>query len=335
MKLTQLLLVTAAVALLGVAACNRPEARDNARVAAAEVKQVAGRAGEKLADSWLATKIQAQYFADDDIKARNILVSARDGVVTLKGRVDSPDAHDQALQIARNTDGVVQVNDQLTTGAEPAARAASRAAAPANTPVATSGITPSAAAPFADRLNDSGITASVQSKYFLDPNIKARRIEVDTRQGVVTLRGEVASDDERAQALILARTTEGVERVEDALTVNAGLVQPLPSAQLGIAAPQAAAPGSASAAVPSAGVPPTPPNPAQAADATLTTELESKIAADNLFKSAALDITAKDGVVLLEGTVPSAAAKQRALKVVRETKGVLQVVDRLKVGRSK
>jgi hyperosmotically inducible periplasmic protein len=330
MKSPQLVLVTAAVVLLGTTACDRPETRDNARVAAAEVKQVAGRAGEKLADSWLATKIQAQYFADDDVKARNILVSARDGVVTLKGRVDGPNAHDQALQIARNTDGVVQVNDQLTMGAESAPRADSRAAEPAHEPVATSGMTPSAAAPIAERLNDSGVTASIQSKYFVDPNIKARRIEVDTRQGVVTLRGEVASDDERAQALILARTTEGVQRVEDALTVNAGLVQPLPSAQLGIAAPQAGAPGSASAAVPSAT-----PNPAQAQDAALTTQLESKFAADNLFKSAALDITAKDGVVLLEGTVPSAAAKQRALKVVRETKGVLQVVDRLKVGRAR
>jgi hyperosmotically inducible periplasmic protein len=330
MKSPQLIVVTAAVALVGAAACNRPDARDNARVAAAEVKQAAGLAGEKLADSWLATKIQAQYFADDDVKARNILVTARDGVVTLRGRVDNPNAHDQALQIARNTDGVAEVNDQLTMGSEPPARADSGGRQPANQPVATSGITPSAGAPIAERLNDPGVTASIQSKYFLDPNIKARRIEVDTRQGVVTLRGEVASDDERAQALILARTTEGVQRVEDALTVNAGLVQPLPSAQLGIAAPQAAAPGSASTAVTS-----TAPTPAQAADAALTTELESKFAADNLFKSAALDVTARDGVVLLEGTVPTTAAKQRALKVVRETKGVLQVVDRLTVRGAK
>jgi osmotically-inducible protein OsmY len=37
--------------------------------------------------------------------------------------------------------------------------------------------------------------------------------------------------------------------------------------------------------------------------------------------------------VLLEGTVPTTAAKQRALTIARETKGVLQVVDRLTVSR--
>lgn len=208
------------VATLSVAACNRPDARDNARAAAAEVKDAAGRASETLADGWLATKIQAQYFADADVKARNILVSARDGVVTLKGRVETASAHEQALQIAKNTDGVSHVNDQLTLGAGPAASPGQPAAPqPSAGAVATTGTAPSAAASAA-WLNDAGITASIQSKFFLDSNIKARRIEVDTRAGVVTLRGEVATDDERAQALILARTTEGVERVEDGLTVN-------------------------------------------------------------------------------------------------------------------
>ena len=59
--------------------------------------------------------------------------------------------------------------------------------------MATTGVAPGTAAPVAERLNDSGITASIQSKYFLDSNIKGRRIDVDTHQGVVTLRGEVAN----------------------------------------------------------------------------------------------------------------------------------------------
>jgi osmotically-inducible protein OsmY len=147
----------------------------------------------------------------------------------------------------------------------------------------------------------------------MDASIKARRIEVDARQGVVTLRGEVASDDERAQALILARTTEGVQRVEDALTVNAALTQALPSAQVGVglAAPSAAA----------------------TQDAALTRQIEAKLTSEDALKNATIDVVAKGGVVLLEGTAPTAAAKQRVLSLVRETKGVLQVVDRLKVGR--
>jgi hyperosmotically inducible protein len=322
MNTPQLIWATVIVATLPVAACHRPDARDNARVAAAEVKDVAGRAREKLADSWLATKIQAQYFADDDVKARNILVTARDGVVTLKGRVDTPNAHEQALQIARNTDGVRFVNDRLTLGFGPAATAGQEASLQRSTDaVATTGVVPSADTPVAERLNDPGITASIQSKYFLDGNIKGRRIEVDTRQGVVTLRGEVASDDERAQALILARTTEGVQRVEDNLSVNIALAQPpLQPAQAAQVTPAPALPAAA---------------PAQAQDAELTAQLESKFAADRQVKGAAIDVTAKDGVVLLEGTAPTAAAKQRALSVTRQTQGVLQVVDRIRVRGAK
>ena len=323
MKTAQLICAAVVVATLPVVACNRPDARDNARVAAAEVKDVAGRASEKLADSWLATKIQAQYFADNDVKARNILVSAHDGVVTLKGRVDTPNAHEQALQIAKNTDGVLGVNDELTLGAGPAARPGETSASPSSRDtVATTGVAPSTAAPVAERLNDSGITASIQSKYFLDSNIKGRRIDVDTHQGVVTLRGEVASDDERAQALILARTTEGVQRVEDSLTVNLA-AQSAPAAQAVAPAP------AISSALPAATAA------AQTEDAALTSLLESKFAADRQIKGAAIEVMAKDGVVLLEGTVPTAAAKQRMLSLARQTKGVIQVVDRVKVGRTR
>jgi hyperosmotically inducible protein len=304
---TPQLMCAALVAMLPLAACNRSDTRDKAQVAAAEVKNAAGRAGEKLADGWLATKIQAQYFADDDVKARTILVSARDGVVRLRGTVDSQNAHDQALQIARNTDGVKTVEDELTGPA---------ASSPA--PVPTSGIAPATLPALAERLNDAGVTASIQAKYFLDGTIKGRRIDVDTRQGVVTLRGEVASDDERAQALLLARTTEGVQRVEDALAVNAALSPAAASAADPGNAPVAAAPSVA---------------PEQTQDSSLASDIQSQLGADQQLKGAAIEVTAKDGVVLLEGTVPSAAMKQKALSTARSSKGVLQVVDRLSIKR--
>src|SRR5688500_8167174 len=82
-------LFTGALALVVVVAgCNRTETRREARETAAEVKAAASRAGEQLADSWLTTKVQAQYFADEDIKSRYITVTSRDGTVTVKGFVE-------------------------------------------------------------------------------------------------------------------------------------------------------------------------------------------------------------------------------------------------------
>src|SRR5687768_17891977 len=119
MHRTQLFVGTLALVVV-VGGCNRTETKREARETAAEVKAAASRAGEQLADSWLTTKVQAQYFADDDIKSRYITVSSRDGIVTVKGFVESEDVRQQALQIARNTDGVRQVDDQLLIGQPPA-----------------------------------------------------------------------------------------------------------------------------------------------------------------------------------------------------------------------
>lgn len=304
---THLIFAAVIAAALAGAGCNRAETDQRA----ADVRDVAARAGDHLADSWLTTKIQAQYFADQDIKARYIHVSTRDGAVTLSGRVDDQGARMQAIQIANNTDGVKHVTDQLIVGAAPtAADIAARTDAAwnplvvrepaASDPVATSGAPPP---------DDALITSSVQAKYYLDNSIKGRRIDVDTRRGVVTLRGEVASDGERAQALLLARTTQGVDRVEDGLTVKATLEQPQASA------PESPAPA------------------AQSQDMTLTSGIQDRFAADAQVQAGAIEVTTKDGVVLLDGTAPTAAAKQRALTLARETPGVIQVVDRISVTR--
>src|SRR5687767_5739956 len=144
--------------------CNRKETVREVRERAAEVKAAASRAGEQLADSWLTTKVQAQYFADDDIKSRYITVSSRDGVVTVKGFVESEDVRQQALQIAKNTDGVRQINDQLLIG-QPSTRGFETA------PVATTGADAAdssaqpAAGGAAAAVTDDMINSRIQAKY--------------------------------------------------------------------------------------------------------------------------------------------------------------------------
>lgn len=46
------------------------------------------------------------------------------------------------------------------------------------------------------------------------------KIDVDTRDGVVTLTGQVASAVAKEHAIAIAQLTEGVRRVEDRLTVS-------------------------------------------------------------------------------------------------------------------
>jgi len=221
MNTPRVLAATAVLVALPVFACSRAQTSQEAERATEQVKTAAEQAGEKLADSWLTAKIQAQFFVDDDIKSRYINVSARDGVVKLKGFVESDDARRQVLEITRNTDGVKQIDERQLLVGRPASESFDAASTTfATAPVATTGVTP--AAPAA-QLDDSTVVSLVQAKYFLDPTIKGRNISVELTAGVVTLRGQVASENERAQALMLARSTPGVQRVEDYLTVDVAL----------------------------------------------------------------------------------------------------------------
>ena len=215
--------VLAAIAVLvtlAAVACNRTQTRQDTERAGEQVKAAAEQAGEKLADSWLTAKIQAQFFVDEDIKSRFINVRSRDGVVRLKGFVESDDARRQVLEITRNTDGVKLIEAQELLVGRPANESFETASAASATPIATTGIAP---APPAASPDASTVVSLVQAKYFLDPVIKTRDINVELANGVLTLWGQVASENERAQALLLARSTPGVQRVEDFLTVDAAL----------------------------------------------------------------------------------------------------------------
>jgi osmotically-inducible protein OsmY len=72
-----------------------------------------------------------------------------------------------------------------------------------------------------DALADGQLTAKIKSKMTLDDLVQARTIDVDTRDGQVTLTGRVRSESERQRALQLARETNGVRSVVDRLVVQA------------------------------------------------------------------------------------------------------------------
>src|SRR5688572_5859341 len=67
---------------------------------------------------------------------------------------------------------------------------------------------------------DAGITTSVKSKLAADDTVKAYQVDVDTSNYVVTLSGEVDTPAQRAEAVRIARETEGVRDVIDQLRVN-------------------------------------------------------------------------------------------------------------------
>ena len=71
-----------------------------------------------------------------------------------------------------------------------------------------------------EKTADASITAAVKTKLLGDPKVGGLKIDVDTRDNVVTLSGVVNSAAEKAEAVRLAKTTSGVKSVVDKLTIK-------------------------------------------------------------------------------------------------------------------
>jgi hyperosmotically inducible periplasmic protein len=66
-------------------------------------------------------------------------------------------------------------------------------------------------------------------------------------------------------------------------------------------------------------------------DAGITTAVKSKLAADDTVKAYKVDVDTNNKVVTLSGDVDTAAQRQQAVTIARNTDGVTDVIDRLNV----
>jgi hyperosmotically inducible protein len=153
-------------------------------------------AEQQVSDSWITTKIKSKLAADPTTEALEVDVDTMNGVVRLSGIVDEDQERREAEELARQTDGVKRVINELRIG-------------DANDwdvehPVA----------------DDAAITANVKSRLTTDPDVSGLSIDVDTLDGVVTLFGTVNSERERAEAERLARNTDGVKAVRNQIQVQ-------------------------------------------------------------------------------------------------------------------
>jgi hyperosmotically inducible periplasmic protein len=72
--------------------------------------------GDSLDDAWIHTKIVAQLIGNSTTPERKINVDVKDNVVTLRGTVETAEQKTEAEQIAKNTESVKSVNNQLKVG---------------------------------------------------------------------------------------------------------------------------------------------------------------------------------------------------------------------------
>lgn len=162
-------------------------------------------AGAAVTDTWITMKVHSQFVPEDALEDSNIDVDTRNGVVTLSGTVATEAGRTRAVAIAKATDGVKSVNDTLKV-APPADRPAGAAA-------------PGAAKTGARRVTDGWIKSKIYAQFLTENTLEDSDIDVDVSAGNVTLNGTVATDAGRTRAVSIAKATDGVKNVKDALKI--------------------------------------------------------------------------------------------------------------------
>jgi hyperosmotically inducible protein len=189
-------------------------------------------------DAGITSAVKSKMALDDRVKASDINVDTHSHVVTLNGTVASTGEKERAEMIARNTNGVSSVVNDLVVGPAPAAtsgRDEDQQKATDASGQTTSGVkaktessaheakvkTEKAASKTGELITDAAITTDLKTKLAAEPGVSALDVHVDTNNHVVTLSGTVKTKAEAQKAMAMARDTKGVKRVVNHLKVAA------------------------------------------------------------------------------------------------------------------
>lgn len=185
---------------LGVAACGKTTDPSSKQTSVAQ----------DITDTAITAAVKSKLAMDRDLDSSDISVATHGGSVTLTGSVQHAAARSAAETATRSVSGVKNVSNQLGV-TSPSVAEAAKASGEA---VRATGDAASQA------VLDTWITTKVQSLLLADSEAKGLDVGVDTKDGVVTLVGELSTQAAVDHVKKLARSVEGVKRVDfAALTV--------------------------------------------------------------------------------------------------------------------
>jgi hyperosmotically inducible periplasmic protein len=165
-----------------------------ASMAACTATRTTRSAGETLDDTTVTAKVKTALARDPATSAYRIEVESYRGEVQLNGFVESADMKSAATRVAKSVDGVKSVSNNLEVSS--GERTAGQV------------------------VDDGVITAKVKAALIDDPNVAARDVNVQTREGVVQLAGFVDNSSQKSKASEVTRKVAGVKQVDNQLEVK-------------------------------------------------------------------------------------------------------------------
>jgi hyperosmotically inducible protein len=218
-----------------------------------------------------------------------------------------------------------------------------------------------------DTLDDAWLVTKVKAQFWDEDALDESDINVDARDGVIILRGTVASQAGKTRAVAIARTTEGVKRVDDRLTIAVAqrdrddddVAESRDEAREAAkdakreskeAARDARDAGREAKRDTKAAARDVKEDTKEASDDAersgrdtagtvgetvtdgwITTKVKSSFVGEDALEDSDIDVDTNDGVVTLTGTVASQAGRARAVAIAKKIEGVKDVKDELKI----
>ena len=204
------------------------------------------------------------YLQGDDIK-----IQSRDGAVTLTGFVSEEYHKSLAQETVADLPGVKSVDNRLEVkGASPTAN------------------------------SDAWLRDKVKATLLFHPSVSAGITEIDVKDGIVTLRGDAASQAQKELTTEYARDVEGVKDVNNEMTVTKTSEKTRTVGE-------------------------------KIDDASITAQVKLTLLYHRSTSVLNTSVTTKKGVVTLGGKASNAAEVELATKLAKDINGVKDVINRM------
>ena len=233
----------------------------------ASVPLHASEMDDRIESSARNSHIFVTYLNGDDIK-----IQSMDGAVTLTGTVSQESHKSMAQETMASLPGVKSVDNRLEVkGALPGAN------------------------------SDAWLTEKVKATLSFHRSVSAGKTEVYVNEGIVTLRGEAASESEKGLMTEYAKDVEGVKEVKNEMTVSK--TSEMTMARVG----------------------------GKIDDASITAQVKITLLFHRSISALGTKVETNDGVVTLYGKASNAAEKDLINKLVTDIRGVKSVNNRMTI----
>jgi osmotically-inducible protein OsmY len=227
----------------------------------------ASKIDDRIESSAKKSYVFKTYLKGDDIK-----IQSKDGVVTLTGSVSEESHKSLAQETVADLPGVKSVDNRLEVkGERPAEN------------------------------SDTWVHMKVKTALLFHRNVSGFETEINVKDGIVTLRGEAASQAQKDLTTEYAKDVEGVKDVKNEMTVAKTTVKKGKTVR------------------------------EKVDDASITAQVKMALLSHRSTSALNTQVKTKKGVVTLGGKAKNAAEKDLATKFANDVRGVKSVNNRMTI----